>query len=81
MNAEELKILDKINAYADKVLDGIDPEKTPISVQLAKLKPIMEEIAEEKKLSLEEIFIMYMDLNLQFQKEQEEKLKRKLEDI
>lgn len=77
----ELKILDRINEYADEVLKGMDLEKTPISVQLDKLKPEMELVAKENNLSLEEVFIMYMDLNLKNQREQEEKLKRKLGDI
>ena len=37
-------ILDKVSEYADKVLEGIDPEKTKISFQLEKLKPVMEEL-------------------------------------
>ncbi len=40
----------------------IDPQKTRISFQLDKLKPVMQEIAEEKGVSLEDIFIKYMDL-------------------
>lgn len=81
MREDELKILIRINEYADQVLKGMDLENTPISVQLDKLKPEMELIAKEKNLSLEEVFIMYMDLNLKAQKEQEDKLKEKLGDI
>ena len=55
-------MLDRINAYAEKVLGDIDPQKTRISYQLEKLKPVMEEIAAEKGLALEDIFIKYMDL-------------------
>lgn len=62
MTKEEAKILDRINEYADKVLDGIDPQKTQVSFQLEKLRPIMVQIAEEENKSLEEIFILYMDL-------------------
>lgn len=62
MTEENKKILDRINKYADKVLDGIDPQKTQVSFQLEKLRPIMEEIAKEQNKSLEEIFILYMDL-------------------
>ncbi len=54
-------ILDKISEYADKVLEGIDPEKTKISFQLEKLKPIMEELSIELGDSVEDIFILYMD--------------------
>lgn len=62
MTAEDKEILDRINAYADKVLDGIDPQKTQVSFQLEKLRPIMQKIATEKNMELEEIFIKYMDL-------------------
>ena len=57
-----MQMLDRINAYAEKVLGDIDPQKTRISYQLEKLKPVMEEIAAEKGLALEDIFIKYMDL-------------------
>lgn len=62
LSREELQMLDRINAYAEKVLSDIDPQKTRISYQLEKLKPVMEEIAAEKGLALEDIFIKYMDL-------------------
>lgn len=62
MTSEERKMLDRINEYADKVLNHINPQKTQISYQLEKLKPIMEEIAKEKNSSVEDIFIKYMDL-------------------
>ena len=62
LSREELQMLDRINAYAEKVLGDIDPQKTRISYQLEKLKPVMEEIAAEKGLALEDIFIKYMDL-------------------
>ncbi|MBO4616342.1 MAG: hypothetical protein J5717_03250 [Lachnospiraceae bacterium] len=54
-------ILDKVSEYADKVLEGIDPEKTKISFQLEKLKPIMEELSKELGDPVEDIFIQYMD--------------------
>ena len=62
LSREELQMLDRINAYAEKVLGDIDPQKTRISYQLEKLKAVMEEIAAEKGLALEDIFIKYMDL-------------------
>ncbi len=66
MTAEEQKILDKINAYAETALADIDPQKTRISFQLEALKPVMEEIAKETGKSVEEIFILYMDLASEF---------------
>lgn len=62
MTAEEKKMLERINEYADKALGDIDPQKTRVSFQLEKLKPVMEEIAKEQNTTLEDIFIKYMDL-------------------
>lgn len=62
MTPEDKKILDKINEYAEKVLADIDPQKTQVSFQLDKLKPIMEEIAKELNIPVEDVFIKYMDL-------------------
>ncbi len=58
MTSEDKQILDRINEYADKVLKDFDPQKTQVSFQLEKVRPIMEEIAKEKGTSVEEIFIM-----------------------
>lgn len=62
MTEENAKILQRINAYAEKELADIDPQKTPVSQQLETLKPIMQEIADEKGMSLTDMFILYMDL-------------------
>ena len=62
MSSEDKIILERINAYADRVLKDFDPQKTRVSFQLEKLRPIMEEIAKEQGISLEDIFIKYMDL-------------------
>lgn len=62
MTKEDEIFLDRINEYADRVLDGIDPQKTQVSFQLEKLRPIMEELAKENNSSVEETFIRYMDL-------------------
>lgn len=62
MTKEDEIFLDRINEYADKVLDGIDPQKTQVSFQLEKLRPIMEDLAKENNSSVEETFIRYMDL-------------------
>ena len=47
MTDEELKMLKRINDYAEKELADIDPQKTAVSYQLEKLRPVMEEIAAE----------------------------------
>lgn len=62
MTPENKQILDRINAYAEEVLADIDPQKTRVSYQLDALRPIMQEIADEKGMSIEDVFILYMDL-------------------
>lgn len=62
MKKEDRELLNKINDYANIVLDGVDPQKVQVSFQLDKLKPIMVEIATETNMSVEEVFIKYMDL-------------------
>ncbi len=62
MTEKNAKILQRINKYAEEHLADIDPQKTPVSFQLETLKPIMQEIADEEKMSLEDMFILYMDL-------------------
>ena len=62
MTPENKEILDRINEYAEKALADIDPQKTRISFQLETLEPVMQEIADEKGMSLEDVFILYMDL-------------------
>ncbi len=80
MTSEEQKILDKINAYAEKALADIDPQKTRISFQLEALKPVMEEISKETGKSVEDVFILYMDLASEAAVEADKKLQAALED-
>ncbi len=62
MNEDDKLFLDRITAYAEEVMADMDAEKTRISVQLDKLRPIMETIAQEQNASVEDVFIRYMDL-------------------
>ena len=62
MTEKNAKILQRINAYAEEKLADIDPQKTPVSVQLETLKPVMQEIADEEGMSLQDMFILYMYL-------------------
>lgn len=62
MTQEDRELLNRINDYADKVLDNINPQNTRVGFQLEKLRPIMQEIAMEKSMPVEEVFIKYMDL-------------------
>ncbi len=80
MTSEEQKILDKINAYAEKALADIDPQKTRVSFQLEALKPVMEEISKETGKSVEDVFILYMDLASEAAVEADKKLQAALDD-
>ena len=63
MTDKDMIFLGKINDYAEKVLGDIDPQKTHVSEQLEKLRPIMQELAMEYKMDVEDVFIKYMDLS------------------
>lgn len=80
MTPENKKILDRINAYAEEVLADIDPQKTRISYQLEALKPVMQEIADETGQSVEDVFILYMDLASEASVKAEENLQAALND-
>lgn len=81
MTQEQREILDRVNKYAEEVLGDIDPQKVQVSMQLAKLRPIMETIATEKGMSLEDFFIMYMDLQSEAACASDAKLRESLQDI
>ena len=81
MTEENRIILNRINKYAEKVLGDIDPQKTPVSMQLEKLKPIMQEIADEKGMSLEDLFILYMDVQSEATVASNQKLQDQLKDV
>ncbi len=79
MTQEDKKILQRINDYANEVMPDIDPQNTQVSVQLEKLKPIMETIADELGISLEDMFIKYMDLASEMAILTEQKVKASLD--
>ena len=81
MTDENRQILARINAYAENTLSEIDPQKVPVSAQLEKLKPVMEEIAREKGMTPEEIFILYMDLQSEASCATQRRLKESLQDL
>jgi len=81
MTDENRQLLARINSYAESVLGEIDPQKVPVSLQLEKLKPVMEEIAKERGASLEDIFILYMDLQTEASVASENKLREQLGDL
>ena len=81
MTDENRKLLERINAYAENVLGEIDPQKVQVSVQLEELRPVMEEIAAERNMDLEDVFILYMDLQSEASCSTNQKLKDSLQDI
>lgn len=81
MTDENRKILERINAYAEEVMGDIDPQKVQVSVQLDKLRPIMETIAREKGMSLEDFFILYMDIQSEASCLSDMKLRDDLQDL
>lgn len=81
MTDENRQLLTRINSYAETVLADIDPQKVQVSAQLEKLKPIMEDIARERNTTVEDIFILYMDLQSEAAVATEEKLRDDLSDL
>lgn len=77
MTAKDIEFLGRINEYAEKVLGDIDPQKTPVSMQLEKLRPIMQELAMEMQMPVEEVFIKYMDLASEAKVIEEQEYRRK----
>ena len=74
-------ILNRVNNYADQVLPERDPSKVPIRVQLDALRPEMEKLAKEFQLSVEDIFIIYMDMNTETVATAEAQLQNQLNDM
>ena len=55
------KLVEELNAYADRVLGDIDPQKVKFGDQLAVIRPEMERLAKLHEIELEDLFILYMD--------------------
>lgn len=81
MTEADKKILERINGYANDVMGEIDPQKVPVSEQLEKLRPVMEQIAGEQGISLEDMFIRYMDLQSEASCITQQKLTDSLQDL
>lgn len=81
MTDENRAILKRINDYAEEVMGDIDPQKVPVSTQLEKLRPVFQEIADEKGMSLEEVFILYMDIQSEASCATNAKLREELKDL
>ena len=82
MTDKEKAMITRINDFAQTALKDIeDPQKVPVSMQLDKLKPILETIAKEEGISLEDMFIKYMDLQSELSVLTQNKLQESLQDI
>lgn len=81
MTDEQRTLLKRINDYSEKVLFDIDPQKVPVSQQLEQLRPVFQEIADEKGMSLQDVFILYMDIQSEATCASEAKLQEELKDI
>ena len=81
MTDENRAILKRINDYAEQVMGDIDPQKVQVSAQIEKLKPILQEIADEKQMALEDMFILYMDIQSEDSCATQQKLTEELQDL
>lgn len=81
MTDENRAILKRINDYAEQVMGDIDPQKVQVSVQIEKLNPILQEIADEKQMALEDMFILYMDIQSEASCATQQKLSEELQDL
>lgn len=71
----------KISEYSEQVMGDIDPQKVRVSEQLEKLKPVMEEIATQRGISLEDVFIKYMDIASLVATKRDQRFKSDMQDI
>lgn len=81
MTDKDRAIIKRINAFAEEALKDIDPQKTRTSFQISQLTPILKDIAEEEGISLEDMFIKYMDLQTEFVADREKKFQDDVKDI
>jgi hypothetical protein len=82
MTDENKALLARINQYSEVAMADIeDPQKVPVSTQLERLRPIMETIAEEKNMKLEDVFILYMDLQSEAVCQSDAKMRESLKDL
>ena len=68
MTDENRAILKRINDYAEQVMGDIDPQ-------------ILQEIAYEKQMALEDMFILYMDIQSEASCATQQKLTEELQDL
>ena len=71
--------LEQVTRYAQEAMPGQDPRNILVCVQLDQMMPVFQEIAAKEGVSIEDIFIRYMDLASEAMAADEEKLKKLLE--
>ena len=71
--------LEQVTRYAQEAMLGQDPRNIRVCVQLDQMMPVFQEIAAKEGVSIEDIFIRYMDLASEAMAADEEKLKKLLE--
>lgn len=81
LNDDDKDLLNRVSAYSAEVIGDVDPQKMRISEQLEKLRPVMQEIAVERKMTLEDVFIKYMDLASLVLAKKEAKFKEDMQDF
>ena len=81
MTDSDRMMLNRIQNYAEEVMPDIDPEKVKVSEQIDKLRPVLQEIAMEKSMPVEDVFIKYMDLATENALEYEKKMQDDFGDI
>ena len=65
MDAGDREFLNRINDFASKNVPDIDPKSLQPSDKLNKLRPVLQMLAMENGMSVEDVFIKYMDLSTQ----------------
>ena len=65
MTQEDKDFLKLVTTYADKNCKDLDPKKTKSSIQLDRLMPVFQEIADQSGQSVEDVMVRYMDLSME----------------
>ena len=81
LDDNDKELFTKISTYSEQVMEDIDPQKVRISEQLEKLKPVMEEIAKERGMALEDVFIKYMDVASLVAAKRDQRFKADMHDL
>ncbi len=81
LDEKDKELFIKISNYSEQAIGDTDPQKVRISEQLEKLKPIMQEIAAERGMTLEDVFIKYMDIASLVAAKKDQRFKSDMQDF